>query len=1292
MSVSPSPRHRWLRRIAPPMFEDPEKNQLAWVLHWVLLTAVATLIPWLAYAIVVAGSPAPVALAEVVLLAAAAVGLLLVRSGRVSVVAVAFTVLFWVVIGVTAVFSGGVRGSAVSGYPLVVLTAAFFLGGRWAVWMAVASIAAAGTLSWAQSNDLLPPDPFGDGHALASWIAVIGATAVFAHLLRLLDRQRADADRRLRMALQAADTGTFEWHVARGELTWLGSVAGTVQQWRERFGGRYARYLDLVHPDDRERFSAELQRVREAAGPVEVEYRAVPPDGEERWFQARGEVVERRDGEPRVIAGTVTDITRRRRTEEALRRQVKRNRQILESMLDGYILIEPDGRIVDANRSVCNMLGYAETELRELAVWDIDATTNREAVVARFADWFRAGATERVETRYRRKDGSVIDVELTAVLVETDDGLRMSGFLRDVTERKRWETTHRESEERYRTLFENSLVGIGMVDSEGNLVEFNDAMLQPGGYTREDVWAMGNVAAFYHDPSDRDRILAKLAADGVIRGVETKFRRKDGSPYDASLSVNPVMVGGRPHALAIVEDITELKRTEEALRRSEARYRAIVEDQTEFIVRWLPDGTRTFVSRAYAEYYRQSVDELIGANFFPGLDAADRERIRKKIHTLTPERPAATDEHRVTRSDGSVGWHQWTDRGIFDDDGRLLEVQSVGRDVTERRRAESLMRESERRYRSLFADSRDAVYVTTHEGAFVEVNDAMLQLFGYDRHELTRISATDLYVDRGRRAEFQALIAEQGSVRDFPVRLRHKSGTVLQCLLTSTARLAPDGAIVGYQGVVRDVTEQRRAETALKASEERYRALVEVSPDAIVVHSDGVIVFANEAAAELVGAESAEVLLGLPVLEFVAAEDRDHAVRRIRQLLETHAPAAPADETFLRMDGSRVPVEVRARTVQFEGAEAVLVVVRNMSRRHAAERALRESERRFRAVFDQSLQLLGIVSPDGVLEDVNATALAMIGERREDVVGRPFWETPWWTYDAKVQERLRRALTTAARGEVVRYEVMHYDRKGDEHVVDATITPVRDETGTVVHILALGHDVTERKQVADALRRSREQLRQLAARLQAVREEERTAIAREIHDELGQALTGIKMDVSWLLGRVPKTWKRVRLRGHALTELLDGTIDAVRDLSSRLRPSVLDDLGLAAAVEWQTAEFARRTGIEVDLTEVQELPLDRERGTALFRILQEALTNVARHASASCVRVSLRRSDGEIVLRVADDGKGLTTAEIDDPTALGLLGMRERAAVLGGEVRFGQEPAGGTRVTASMPLGTAEGA
>lgn len=227
----------------------------------------------------------------------------------------------------------------------------------------------------------------------------------------------------------------------------------------------------------------------------------------------------------------------------------------------------------------------------------------------------------------------------------------------------------------------------------------------------------------------------------------------------------------------------------------------------------------------------------------------------------------------------------------------------------------------------------------------------------------------------------------------------------------------------------------------------------------------------------------------------------------------------------------------------------------------------------------------------------------------------------------------------------------------------------------------------------EELLNSREQLRALSAHLQSVREEERIRIAREIHDNLGQSLTGLKMDITWLIKRLPANDPLLSARAAGMSEAVEGLIVLVQQITADLRPGVLDYFGLSAAIEWQAKEFEGRTGIDcVFHSDPEEIVLNKDQATAVFRIFQELLTNIARHAAASSVIVVLREDAGRLILSVRDDGRGIREEELSSPRSFGLIGMRERAMLFNGEIVIAGEAGKGTRVVVTLPIERADNA
>jgi len=266
--------------------------------------------------------------------------------------------------------------------------------------------------------------------------------------------------------------------------------------------------------------------------------------------------------------------------------------------------------------------------------------------------------------------------------------------------------------------------------------------------------------------------------------------------------------------------------------------------------------------------------------------------------------------------------------------------------------------------------------------------------------------------------------------------------------------------------------------------------------------------------------------------------------------------------------------------------------------------------------------------------------------------------------------------------------------KGKFLYLDVHKAPFWDEHKNCIGTVGCGRDVTkekkledERKQFELELIKSREVLRKLFANLQSVREEERKRISREIHDELGQALTALKMDLYWLDSKLVSDNKVLHKKTTSMLNLLDTTIQRVKKLSADLRPGLLDDLGLVAAIEWQAGEFQDHTGIKCRVTfRPEDISIDADKATAIFRIFQETLTNIARHARATAVNINLKKKNDEIILRVKDNGIGITQEQIADTTSLGLIGMKERVFPFKGKLTIVGERGKGTTLSVILPL------
>lgn len=463
--------------------------------------------------------------------------------------------------------------------------------------------------------------------------------------------------------------------------------------------------------------------------------------------------------------------------------------------------------------------------------------------------------------------------------------------------------------------------------------------------------------------------------------------------------------------------------------------------------------------------------------------------------------------------------------------------------------------------------------------------------------------------------------------------------------------------------------------SALKKSEEKYRSYIASAPDGIFVTDEtGKYLEVNEAASRITG-YSKEELLTMSMSDMLIDRTVENIITFFEQLIQTGSFKVVS--LLKHKSGSKRWIEIDA--VQLTGSR-FLGFVKDITESKLADEALRESEERFRSFFELTVDLMVIADLDGNFRDINSSWSKVLGYSDEELLGKPYLE---FIHPEDLDLTLQIIEEKIKRGEtVLSFENRYLRKDGGIVWLEWTSQPnvIKNQT------FAIARDVTERKRTETELKNSLDQLHQLTQHIEKVRENERVAISRELHDDLGQALTAVKIDLGLIKQKISNPEALLRLNKVSL--LVSDTIKTVQRLTSQLRPQILEDLGLDAAIEWHTKEFAERFGVEVslDLDLDSVLFISPEASLIVFRIMQESLTNIARHSKASRVEISLSRNSGMINFRISDNGIGITENEINSKKSFGLIGMKERAASLGGTVDINPGKGRGTEIMLIFPV------
>jgi len=1007
--------------------------------------------------------------------------------------------------------------------------------------------------------------------------------------LRQSESQLAEAQR-------LASVGSWNWDVRTGAITWsdeLYRIFGLQPQ--KIHLGKQA--FELIHPDDRDRVINTVKTSLETKEAYSFYYRVCRPDGVERVAHTLGHVVCDEEGNAIRVFGATQDVTEHQQAELALRHAEEKYRDIFEHAGEGIFQTTPEGRYISANPALARILGFDSPE--ELIRDCMDISREVYAEPERREEFKslleRHGMVRWFEHQLIRKDGTRIWVTVNARVVRDPQGkaLYYEGTAQDINERKLAEARSAA----FATLARKLSGVMTQLDAARIIADTANELFS---------WDSFNLNLYDEDADLIDPLLNIDTINGERVDVTAAIAAQ--KPW--------------PRSRRIINLGPEL-----TLRKEPVKFD---EDSLPFGDTSRPSASLMGVPICHAE-------TVIGL---------------LSIQSYAPDAYEEAD---------------------------LRDLQALAAycgEALNRVRAEESLSKSEERYRELFESAKDAYYVHDLSGRYLSVNRAAEKLSGHSRAEIIGRKFSDFiapeYLGLVSKNLCQKLI-DEGETK-YEIEVIAKDGRRVPVEVSSHV-IYENGVAVNVQGTARDITERKRAEEALRQSEREYRGLFENAHDAILIIDPEreIVLEVNQMACEVYG-------ISRPQFIGMSLESISSNVERGRLVInETLKCGMSHDfETIQRRgDGSEMFLHINASVVEYNGQTAIQSINRDITEQKRAEEALRQSEERFSKAFHSSPAALSItLLEDGRLLEVNAAFLRMTGFTREEVIGRTTLELGLWDN----QDRLMMAKALRQRGAIVDYEIEFRKKSGE--VRDALLSVELIQLGLgEPSVLGIAQDITERNRAEEALQSYPRQLIE-------AQEAERQSIARELHDQIGQVLTAIHLNLQTV--RASSESNEARALIDEGVAIVDEALDQVRNLSFELRPSLLDDLGLATALRWYADRFTHRTGIRSTTTiNLPEPParLTRDLETACFRIVQEALTNVVRHARARNVAIRLQKRNSEIRLTVKDDGSGFDAHSQNlapFTTHVGLRGMRERALALGGRLSV-RSSSRGTRISALFP-------
>lgn len=1033
-------------------------------------------------------------------------------------------------------------------------------------------------------------------------------------------------------------------------------------------------HSELGFDEDRVRFWDEsLKYVFETGNPLRKEFDFQTSDGI-LYFDVLLNPEFDKDGRVKSVLGVSRDITKLKEAKAEIAKREKFLAVITANIPNSYVsVINKDLKVVFSGGEEFTKANLDPELYNGRHIADIFKEYGEEKAEWVVNAYLKTLRGEPQVFELRMNDGYQL-YKTVPLIAESGEINSILVVAEDITTKREAEIALKNSELLFTRLTANAPVAIFQTDLEGNFIYVNEEWMKYAGISFKDAMGDGWIQAVH--PEDVGRILIEWQnAITNKKEFKTEFRFLTRQGKVIFLSARAVVLYDSDYEpygyIGMAVDISDQKSINELLEENEKRFRTTLERITDGFVSLDSNWCFTYLNSRACEVFGCDPVEMVG----------------QKMKTLFPEglgRPfyvayakAMKYQRHIYLEEYYPPHDRWYENHIYPSLGGL---SIYFRDISERKQDEMKLLQAMEILEVAEEQAKLGSWELEVSTDKRKWSKQLFRLLGFEpRSESVPHSEYILRIHPEDRQIFDAGMAGMLSGEDPRPTLFRTNPEILplKYLLNNWyAERDSRGNPVKFRGIIQDVTESKIAEQKIRESEEKYRTLVDQASDGIfITNPDLKFVQVNNRACSMLG-YSREELVKLSIPDILIMQPQDPALR-IAEVKE--GDALIQERLMKRSDGTGLPVEVNVTKLKNGN---MLSIARDITERKNSERALAESESRLRTILDNEPECVKILNKKGELIDMNPAGLAMIqAENLKVVKGIDISDL----VDKPYRTAFREITNNVFRGITGKLEFQITGLKGRRLWMETHAVPFRDANGKIVSLLAVTRDITERKNAEEKVNKYTNQLRELTAHLQNVREEERAALSRELHDELGQQLTAIKMDLSWLNKKTDSSQLKSKLQ--ETSHLLNDTVSTVRRINSELRPSLLDDLGLFPTLEYQAKEFGRRYDLSCTLhVDMDEPDFNKDYDIAIFRIFQESLNNIAKHAEATEVKVEVKGDDDKFHLIITDNGKGFDTNREGKTKSFGILGMTERATMMNGTLKVKSRPGKGTTLYLMVPM------
>ncbi len=994
------------------------------------------------------------------------------------------------------------------------------------------------------------------------------------------------------------------------------------------------------------------------------------------------------------VIANMKDITERKLAEEKILFEHLEKMALINSTDDFMWSVSQDLKLIAANTPFINNIK---------TVTGVDLKAGDEILLKVFPEeflnqWQSYYKRALLGESFREETYSNYSTDKSYTWIETafnpiylnQDIIGIACYSRNITERKKAEEQIKESEEKFRTLVQQAADGIVIVDEAGNYLEANESMAKLTGYSVNELKTMNGSEIVEAEDLRKNPLKIEEIKTGNPVFIERVIVKKDGTLRNIEISAK-LMQNNK--VICILRDTTERKKIEKKIRLSEIRL--LKAQQIGKFGYWQQDlnSNMVWASNEAMHIYGFKAEEGELESVKIAACIIDVEKVKEAAINLVEHGKEYNIEIRINPADGlPMKYISAIAELEKNEKGEPIRIVGTLQDITDRKLAEENFKSSEIRYRRLFQAAKDGILILNFDTGIIEdVNPYLCEMLHYTREaflgkELWEIG---LYKDMAANKDAFLKLKKTKYERYDNLPLLTKEGQPIWVEFVSNVYEESDRMVI--QCNIRNITDRKKAADELRQSESRTRRIFESDMIGFIYWDvNGEILDANDRFLKMTGYSKQDLHENKINWSKMTPPEYLELDRLAIEHVVNTGICQPYEKEYFRKDGSRLAILIGATALEGSNFGKGVSYVMDITERVKAEKNLRENENYLRTILDTEPECVKILNRKGELVSMNPAGLAMIeAENEQEVLGHQMTEMVVKKY-RKGFHNLSKAVFKGSQGS---FEFEITGLKGGHRWLETHAVPLKDALGRITGLLGVTRDITERKQAQTELENTTDQLRQLTVHLQTIREEERKRIAREIHDELGQQLTAIKMDLAWLDKKIPVDIKvaeaiiPVKSKLKNLISLVDGSNESIRKILNELRHGILEDNGLLEALEWQGSQFTEVAGIPVKfITREVSLVLPEGIANCLFRLYKESLTNIARYAEASKVITSIKIKKENIILTVEDDGKGFDVNAVQNKKSFGILGMKERVFSLHGKFDLVSAKGKGTKIEISLPL------